>query len=354
MKYYTFILLVLLTAKSTFAQNNLNNANLNDLLPNDLLIETLCPLDSNLSNDSKIWNNKFFSIIDFANGELPHLITDIALNSKNQKYVIEPSNYYPYDFTSYTNLTEEEVKNSFGESKQTIYSDGKKIDAVTPLNPSEIKAIQFIEEWNLNTQSNSFDKTIKAIIPIRSLINYSGSIQKQTCIIEQTPDKDLKNERLIAKVKYEVLLFDKNEFKGDEDEYYLFKKEIPTAPLLSNYARYKLIDFIETSAIQNTMNAYDFGNNQNIEDIETIKQMLGYKNTVLNVMDTSTGEIVEKIIEDRTASIKSIIFCEEWYINKEKSSIHKKVVGIAPVLWKENSLEKNTGFTLWFDETKVF
>ncbi|MCW3786446.1 hypothetical protein [Plebeiibacterium sediminum] len=354
MKKINILITLLVLIQPIFSQNKLNTSANNALLPNSLLLETLCPLDTNFSKSNSLGNDLYYSIIDYTGGKLPHQFTEIAFNSKNHKYTLEPSNYYPYDFTSYTSLNEDEVKISFGESKETVVSGGKNIEVITPLNPIEIKAVQFIESWNLNTQANTFDKTIKAIIPIRSLINYSGSIQKQTCIIEQTPDKDIKNERLIAKVKYEVLLFNKNEFKGDEDEYDLFKKELSNAPLLTSYARYQLIGFIETSAHQKIINAYDFNTNKPIEDIKSIKQMLGYTSTVLNVIDTSTGEVVEKIIEDRTASVKSIIFCEEWYTNKDKSSIHKKVVGIAPVTWKENSLEKNTGFTLWFDEAKVF
>ena len=355
MKKIIILITLVILIQSIYAQNKLTTSDNNEILPNTLLLETLCPLDTNFSKNCSLWNDQYFSIIDHTNGEINNILLDIALNKKNIKYSPEQiTNYYPYDIKSYSKLNEDEVRHSFGESIE--YSgDGPMIAGViTEINPSEIKAVQFIEEWNLDTQLNGFDKTIKAIIPIRSLMNYSGSIQKQTCIVEQTPDKDFKLEKLIAQVKYEVLLFDNNEFKGDEEAYYLFKKELPNAPLLSSYSRYKLVDFIESSALQKTITAYHFDSNKAIKDKKTIEQMLGYENTVLNVMDSSTGKTVEKTIEKRIASIKSIIFCEEWYINKEKSSIHKKVVGIAPVLWYENSIEKQIGFTLWFDEGKVF
>lgn len=345
--------------------------NQNALYPDMLLIENLCPIDTNFLHDSGStpWGSMYFSIDISDSKSLAQKLCELAFHKNNTAFRKDmPTTYYPYDIEAGKVLTGEDLKYAFGKRIDTLYSmDGEIIIVENTIDTSEIKAVQFIEEWRLDTLQQTLSKTVKGFIPIRKHLDDTGerNVYRQTCIVIQgTPGKAAKKRELVARVKYEVLLFDLYDKElttfleqGTDATYSLqaqFQHEITYSPFLSSYSRYMLVDFIRKSALEKKLPAYDFYSNEKINTTEDLHAGVGEHLMTVPIMDFDLGEYRDVEIWEYSSNIKSVIFCEEWYINPKTGYFSKEVVGIGPVLWDVDTNLKSTRMLIWFDEDRMF
>lgn len=365
LKILAVYLLMLLPAL-LIAQNSRNS-----LYPNQLLVENLCPLDSGflVNAEGTPWNGMYFSIEYTAKSRFANTLCELASYKNNTSYNNrDRTGFYPYDIETYPEFNTEELFFAFGGEINTVYTaEDELLIYESPIDTSEIKAVQFIEEWQLDTSRLNFSKKVKGFIPIRKHYNpiHEEDLFYQTSIILQEAPKKLSNKKkLVAKVKYEVLLFDQDnetlQKLTQQDEYYipgteeLFSREIPYNPFLSSYSRNMLIEFMRNASLKQKLGTYDFITNKKINNAEEIKNGLGENLVTVPVTNLETGELFEMEIWEQTSSIKSVIFCEEWYLDPKTGYFSKVVAGIAPVLWDTQYNHKKIRLTLWFDEEKIF
>ena len=84
------------------------------------------------------------------------------------------------------------------------------------------------------------------------------------------------------------------------------------------------------------LNAYDAKNDDEFKvplTYEQVKEAFGATTRTKKVRDPDTGEIVEKPVsgEVRSEEVKQIMVKEEWYFDKQTSTMNVRVIGICPI-----------------------
>lgn len=339
-------------------------AQINDLLPKTLLLETKCAIDTNAH---LLFQNfmlgKTYVFYSPKNIEVNKIFADIALKDTGNIFNIHSNNQkYPYFFSAFERLTAYEIKINLGEEHyDAIDQNGNSRHLIKEVNLNEIRAMNFVEEWILDTTLLLFKKNVLGIIPLRVYSESNGREDiakiRQTVLIENKPANN-SPALLIAKIKYEVLLFNpivKAELKWRDDEYeHDDNYELFNSPLFSSYSRKALRTFIWNSATSGRLKCYDFQTNQIISNHEDILVALGKTQIQHEILDMTTGITSNLTVDEYRGKIKSVIFCEEWYFQPSTNHFSKQVVGIVPVLWDDENATKKPCFTLWLDNSKIF
>lgn len=292
------------------------------------------------------------------------LFVDLAIADSNRVFDInkQPSTY-PYNLNALKRTSRNEIRESFGEATENVKGqNGKSYLLKYPLDTNLIRAVVFIEDWELDTVAMKFTKTIQGIVPVRIIKdpNHISPRLRKTCLLINEPGNAAPGV-LLARVKCEVLLFDPvfaksmNSDRGayNNDEL-LNNHEIAYSPLFSSYSRNVLNRFVQNSATSGKMKCYDFFSNMPVTDKKEIRRLLGYIEKEVNVFDAVKGTQATMIVEEQMGTIKSLVFCEEWYYHPAGKCFSKKVVGIAPVVWDNETGIPKPCFTLWFDEERMF
>ena len=335
MKKVLLAILISITAiAAVFAQKN-NNA----LYPDALLAESLCPLNSQFVEfaNEDLWYNRYFSITDYTNGRLPYILSEMASKAGFTAYGVgSMTDFYPYDYESYNRLDKRQLFKAFGGDTLIAVSNEEEVKLVKMVDTLEIMAVNFIEEWQLDTAAALFHKNVKAVAPVLCYSHpaFDRKIFRRTCIIDQRGllDKD-KSPQLVASVKYEVMLVQQDVDTGAplsaED---LFTREAPLSPFFSSYSRNMLIRFLESSAITERLKCYNFSTDSLITDYDAILEGFGFQTMIMQI-ELGNGELRDTSVVERTKYVNSVIFYEEWYIDRKSGMFSKRVKAIAPVLW---------------------
>jgi hypothetical protein len=357
MRKIPFFIAMLFPTCMAFGQKNTNN-----LLPSELLVEDLCPVYHEFYTGSP-WEGRYFSMIDSSNVTLPGILLNLATNPNNRVFSEAESYFYPYDIENQKEIDDDEIFTAFGGETRILKTNEGESPFIENIDTSEVEAVQFIEEWKLDTANDAFTKIVKGLIPVRKYLAYGldRPMISRTCIIMQHPPvKGTKDRKLIARVKYEVPLIDQNEDvttclsnASTNRQELLFRFEMFNSPMLTSYSRNMLVRYLEDKAIQKMEPCYDFKTNLLITDKDTVEKAFGYSYSRISKTNFD-GTISDTIIQEKTGYINSLIFCEEWYIDTETGYFSKEVTGIAPVIWNGNTGEKSVSIVLWFDEKKKF
>jgi len=352
MKKALFSIVLYSIALITYAQRNSNA-----LYPPELLVESLCPIDTMFVEYSKgePWADMYFSITDYTNGRLPYIFTEMASDNRFNGYSTElMTDFYPYDYKKYAVLNESGLFKAFGgDTLIATTSEGEEAKLIKLVDTLEIMAVNFIEEWQLDTANASFNKSVKAIVPVLCYTHpaFEGIYYRRSCIIaRKDPSEKSLNPELVARVKYEAPLFHQDEeTTGYLPSEELFYRELLCSPFLSSYSRIMLVRFLEDSALDNKLKCFSFNTGKIITDSDTIMYGLGYARFHTQI-DLGTGEYRDTAYIDREYYVNSIVFYEDWFIDRKTAQFSKKVTGIAPVLWDLMDNKKRVKIFVRFEE----
>jgi hypothetical protein len=352
MKKALLVCVVLFVSTMAYSQEEVNA-----LYPSELLIESFCPVDTGFTAqfEDKLWGNIYFSLEDHTAGKLPYIFTEMATNPDFKTYNIESiTDFYPYDIETYEKSDEGSLFKAFGGDTVIVLGDGEEeVKMVSMIDTLEMMAVSFVEEWQLDTVKPAFSKKVKAIIPIRCYNDAATErdILRRTCIISQNKQAKKSDDlMLIARVKYEALLFPQGEeshgFLASEE---LFGREIYGSPFFSSYSRNMLVRFLESSALRKRVKCYDFSTGNAVIDTDAIMHGFGYSNNVITI-ELGGGEVRDTTILEKTRNINSVIFFEEWYVDRKTGQLTKNVTAIAPVLWDSGDKGKSAELFVRFDK----
>ena len=348
MKYVLLCLLGILLPVGSFGQQPLQNA----LLPEELLVTTTCPIDEAFvdSANGHAWAGLYYSMQDYTGGKLPVLLYDLAFNAQCR---VRESNYrsgdYPYDLDRMRTLKPDDVMALFGKAKDGQPGKGEGLVL-------DIQAIQFVEGWVLDVEQNVFSKQVRHLIPMQVDVvpGDAKGVVKKVCAIE--PDhSNVEKGELVARVKYEVCLFDYEKQSNEiAEEEYLFERQMPGSPFFSGMSRLRMIHFLWSMTVKRPRPAYDFYTNQRVVVDSVINSAFGYWFREEDGVDAVNGMPLRKVIMTKMGAVRSVVFCEAWYVDARTGSFTKEVLGVAPVAWDFQTGKKSHPILVWLDKERMF
>jgi hypothetical protein len=319
----------------------------NELQPANLILSYVVNFGQPdmVKDTDSICNNGCFDSFHFLNNHFPAYIIENAGNGTIPVYKInENSPYYPY------NILDDRIKVSpfmakrmLGEVRDTYRTvTDEKLIVDIDIDPAEINGLEFIEDWNFDRSKYEFSKKVIGVCPIRMRQErYSQKLSryKTFYFLDTVPSGRNKSEsvgKLFAMVQYEFSI-DPDYCKEMGFEYSDVCMAYPYG--LQVWNRSNALAFLGSicdDVLEGRKFAIDYASHRKLA-IDELKSNLGIKTEKVSVMlETGVEEttVLEKGINPD--HFKSLIFCEEWYINEFSGQITKKVVGIAPVLFSES------------------
>lgn len=100
--------------------------------------------------------------------------------------------------------------------------------------------------------------------------------------------------------------------------------------------RYNLVNLLIQGIKDGKLTAYDAKNDDEFKipmTFEQVKEAFGATTRTRKIRDVDTGELVDKVVagEIRSEEIKQFMIKEEWYFDKQASSMNVRVIGICPI-----------------------
>lgn len=259
------------------------------------------------------------------------------------------SDNYVIDTTSEP-VSIEDIKTKLNIGFETISYTDENGNVVTQkirydFKPEEIKEIGFAEEWKLTDSSFILEKNILEYCfvreyktennQLRKLITFSIRPQLDTIINQQW---ELLGSK-ISEIFIEALAF------SEAMEVYEVSKENWEAgnalfndrnPFWNFYTYKKLVNGLVENVKSGKVAAVDL-KTKKILSFSDIEERMGIVDMMISYTDEN-GEMITQNFkpELNTSDIKSLIFVEEWYIEKNSLALKKKIKGIAPVHYLSN------------------
>ena len=300
------------------------------------------------------------------------LFTDsISLNKEVVSLLKDSSNtFYSYDGgvttpIHYNNIEKnvlnyESILERLGSREEVVEVEirpGLFLDSVCKIAAdwNSISELLFTEEWKLDTVKNVFIKQVHSILPV-SRRSYHGEDLRFLVgdMILDYSEKELQELREnaihIERIKYEYCLnlTEKLEHYHNVN----FQLEDEFSPYMNSVIKKKLINYLVNRIQQKTFTAYDFYTVKPIKKDEAMKQIGS-----LVPVEMSPGVFTHLINTGKIdyESIHSLVFIEDWYINPEPFMIFKEVVGMGPIMWRDEFDERNEiPFVIYFNKKKKF
>jgi hypothetical protein len=214
----------------------------------------------------------------------------------------------------------------------------------------ELRAIKFVEEWELTDKPFLFKKNVIAYSPVRYYLkqedpaNFYMQYRIPFTIVDtmQNPieiSKSKQRMQLVSEIAYEYLLYAQLDPPFNVEKaivgydsllvklngYFLSRE---TSGYLSAIAISNFLTILADKIFKGELKATNIHNDQQIK-IEDVKVLMGYKETFA---ESERDEPFQKIVEPEDFDdIKSIIFFEKWYIDSISLRMQKKVHALAPV-----------------------
>ncbi|MDX9883072.1 MAG: gliding motility protein GldN [Prolixibacteraceae bacterium] len=107
-------------------------------------------------------------------------------------------------------------------------------------------------------------------------------------------------------------------------------------PTKETEGRFNLINLLLRGIEDGQITAYDARTDDEFKvpiTFEQVKEMFGATSRTRKVRDPLTGEMVDRVIqgEIRGEEVKQIMVKEEWYFDKQTSTLNVRIVGICPI-----------------------
>jgi gliding motility associated protien GldN len=110
--------------------------------------------------------------------------------------------------------------------------------------------------------------------------------------------------------------------------------------------------------------AYDAKNDDEFKvpmTFEQVKEAFGATTRTRKVRDVDTGELVERVVagEVRSEEVKQFMLKEEWYFDKQSSTLKVKIIGICPIQefyrdedTNQESVQRRQVFWIYYPEAR--
>lgn len=107
-------------------------------------------------------------------------------------------------------------------------------------------------------------------------------------------------------------------------------------PTTQTEGKNNLVNLLMAGIKDGTITAYDAKNDDEFKtpiSYEQVKEAFGATAKKKQIRDVDTGELHDTIINSdfRTEEIKQILIKEEWYFDKQTSSLNVRIIGISPI-----------------------
>ncbi len=262
------------------------------------------------------------SIIDDKNPEwmygispegLYDLIIEPIMNLEKDVYYTD----VPLGMKSSANKTREDIRNEILQNCEG--GDCPK---------EEFHKLYFLEEWDFNSQEFHMSKNVIAYMPVRRFLRNGGEEVHQALFqIIQEKEKKPNNEltKLGSNLKYEYN-FDSKEYTDE----------------VIGLDKIKFINYVFDGIIDKMIKPY-----------EPTYLVDNKKTTFQSIKDLE--DICGESLDSKTlrSKVSSIIFVEDWFVDKKTLYISKKVKGMGFVKteynWQTKQTSKDILFFLFFD-----
>ncbi len=100
--------------------------------------------------------------------------------------------------------------------------------------------------------------------------------------------------------------------------------------------RSNLVNLLIQGIKDGKLTAYDAKNDDEFKipmTFEQVKEAFGATTRTRKIRDVDTGELVEKVVagEIRSEEIKQFMIKEEWYFDKQSSTMNVRIIGLCPI-----------------------
>jgi gliding motility associated protien GldN len=128
--------------------------------------------------------------------------------------------------------------------------------------------------------------------------------------------------------------------------------------------RYNLVNLMIQGIKDGKLTAYDAKNDDEFKipmTFEQVKEAFGATTRTRKVKNIDTGELQEKVIagEIRSEEVKQFMIKEEWYFDKQTSTMNVKVIGICPIQefyrdedTNQEDVQRRQVFWIYFPEAR--
>jgi hypothetical protein len=363
MKQWIVLFLLIFYSVSVSSQSSLYKGH-NALHPNNLIVNyVVCfqPAEYDGYSDSIVKNGPYSSF-QLMLPDLKYIITDSTLFGKIPVYNGSKEDaFFPYCILDNRERVPQTEVGSLLNEKSIVEMDGNRVSLIRKvISPEEVKGFEFIEEWEWNPSNVAFTKKVVGYNPILVYSDDKDKIRKKktfyildTCFLNNKKTV-VKAPLLAAKIKYEFYLD-----KGYCDKINMEYADVSMpfkyhSSVWSETTQSVFIQLLCQPVLDGTVDVFDFVTNEKLTH-QQAKERLGVRMDSVQVMDyvennTKTAYVLREFEPEK---IKSVIFIEDWYIDKNSLMISKKVIGIAPVLFDGEETEttpvkKTVPFVVYF------
>ncbi len=341
MKKIKFIVLFLLLPNFLFSQQN-------DLMPESILFESGAFFFGDTTNLRYMPHRRVINNEQHTDKFIGQILLENALNNKIDAYSSTYySDFYPYDIFQTEKIDITEIKESLGSINDTTLRYNSQRDTLEEvvvkgkIDYREIKGLLFIEDWIYNAEAFTFNKNIKAIVPVRAFYKYAD-FEKDQVVLSKVchllyPEKLSWWKRFRMKkrlihcntITYECPLFNTN--TAQCSECFDMDFELEHAPYFNSLSRLTLVRSIIDPVLEGKRKAYTFYPRNELS-VEDVKDHLGGGVEEIMFPDENGEVVIQKIERDIPYyQIKSVLFFEDWYYDPKTLRMKKVINGIAPV-----------------------
>jgi hypothetical protein len=363
MKQLIWIFLFLSFQFFSFGQRSLFKGS-NAIYPGNLIVNYVVCFQQPESDEIQdtIAKEDHFSSFQLQLSDLKYILTDSLLFGKTPVYKMDKEDaFFPYSILDNKIRLEKSEVGPLLNEKSIIESEDGKVSLIRKvISPEELQGFEFIEEWGWNPLEFSFTKKVIGYNPVLVFYNSNDKLRKKrtfyiidTCFLCRRKNS-MNVPILAAKVKYEYYI----------DKEYCDKANFQYAdvsmPFVYNSCVWNkatetaLIYSLCKPVFDNRIEVFDYNTNEKLTNKQA-KERLGVRMDTVQVMDYEDNVMKTVFVqrEFEPEKVKSVIFIEDWYLDKTTLMISKKVIGIAPVLFSDpetdsGKVKKTIPFVVYF------
>jgi len=128
--------------------------------------------------------------------------------------------------------------------------------------------------------------------------------------------------------------------------------------------RYNLVNLLIDGIKDGKLTAYDAKNDDEFKvpmTFEQVKEAFGATTRTRKVRNVDTGELVDKVVagEIRSEEVKQFMIKEEWYFDKQSSTMNVRIIGICPIQEffrdedvNQETVQRRQVFWIYFPEAR--
>ena len=128
--------------------------------------------------------------------------------------------------------------------------------------------------------------------------------------------------------------------------------------------RYNLVNLLIQGIKDTKLTAYDAKNDDEFKvpmTFEQVKEAFGATTRTRKVRNVDTGELVDKVVagEIRSEEVKQFMIKEEWYFDKQTSTMNVRIIGICPIQEffrdedvNQETVQRRQVFWIYFPEAR--